>query len=131
VAQGDTAHALLLRFADGQLGGEFGNHLAKAIVTIHLRHAGRIADDLRFGRRDNHPFFDLTDVLNDSNEAMRIVTCQVVIGEVLRHDPAMFVWGPGSAEEMEGDLLQLFTLERRHQVSSLYDLVVLDIEIYP
>jgi hypothetical protein len=124
VPHSDTADAVLLGLAYCQLGGERSGNLAKAIMAINLRGAGGLTDDLRPGRREDQPLLDLTNVLYDSNEAMGIVPCQVIIGQVLRHYPAMLLWGAGSAEEMKGDLLQLFTPERRHWVPSSLDFVL-------
>jgi hypothetical protein len=87
-------------------------------MAINLRGAGGLADDLRLGCREDQSFSYLTHVLYDANEAMGIVPCHVVIGQVLRHYPAVRLWGSGGAEEMKGDLLQFFTFKYRHSVSS-------------
>jgi hypothetical protein len=87
-------------------------------MAINLRGTGGLADDLRRGRREDQSFSYLTDVLDDANEAMGIVPCHVVIGQVLCHYPAVWLWGSSGAEEMKGDLLQFFTFKYRHAVSS-------------
>ena len=117
ITHGDGAHSLLLGFFYGQFGREFGHDLAEAPMAVDLSRGRGLADDLRFGRRKEQSIFDLLEILDDANKPVGIVARQIVVGQMLRHDPAVFLRRPGGAEEMKGNFFQLFTRYLGHETS--------------
>ena len=115
---GHAAHALVLCLGDGEFGGELGHHLAKSIIADDLGCAGRLAHDLGLRRRADHPFPDLADVLEDPYEPVGVVPGQAILcgRDAGLRRAAMLFRRARRAEEMEGDVLQLFTGKRGHKI---------------
>ena len=86
------------------LKGSRHGHLPERGLSVHLSGCRSFLEDGRFGGGVDVAFVDLANVLDDANEPMRVVACQVGIRQMLGDDLCVALAGANGQEQVVSNL---------------------------
>ena len=94
----------------------FNHDLAKSPVPVEYGRGGGLAHDFDLGVGNDLPLFDSGYVLGNADDAVRVVSHGIGIGQQVGDDIGCLGWRAGCGEDGCADLAQVFNGEYGHRV---------------